>query len=143
MHSSPPAGLLMQPSNYARGLTARPTPARQSELEDLCFAVLQPAEYRALRRGLDALWGLSSLPAGAGEGAPADAPPAAAGARGGGGPRVGGLLFFVFFFFFVMGRVCGRARRAAGAGRRCGLASVARAGGCSCEPRCGRGIDEG
>jgi len=84
MHSSPPAGLLMQPSNYARGLTARPTPARQSELEDLCFAVLQPAEYRALRRGLDALWGLSSLPAGAGEGAPADAPPAAAGARGGG-----------------------------------------------------------
>ncbi|KAK9838138.1 hypothetical protein WJX81_003408 [Elliptochloris bilobata] len=36
--------------------------ALKSELEDLCFAVLQPAKYRALRRGLDELWGLSSLP---------------------------------------------------------------------------------
>jgi len=47
----------------------------QSELEDLCFAVLQPAEYRALRQGLDALWGLSSLPDEALEAAAADLAP--------------------------------------------------------------------
>lgn len=34
----------------------------QSELEDLCFAVLQPAEYRRLRRELDALWGVPTIP---------------------------------------------------------------------------------
>lgn len=34
----------------------------QSELEDLCFAVLQPTEYRALRRELDELWGVPSIP---------------------------------------------------------------------------------
>ena len=36
--------------------------ALKSELEDLCFAVLQPEEYRALRAELDALWGLDSIP---------------------------------------------------------------------------------
>ena len=34
----------------------------QSELEDLCFAVVSPHEYRALRHELDRLWGLDSLP---------------------------------------------------------------------------------
>lgn len=34
----------------------------QSELEDLCFAVLQPKEYRTLRSALDELWGVSSIP---------------------------------------------------------------------------------
>lgn len=34
----------------------------QSELEDLCFAVVSPHEYRALRNELDRLWGLDSLP---------------------------------------------------------------------------------
>lgn len=34
----------------------------QSELEDLCFAVVSPHEYRALRNELDRLWGLNSLP---------------------------------------------------------------------------------
>lgn len=29
----------------------------QSELEDLCFAVLQPAEFQQLRHDLDVLWG--------------------------------------------------------------------------------------
>ena len=29
----------------------------QSELEDLCFAVLQPARFRQLRHDLDVLWG--------------------------------------------------------------------------------------
>ena len=32
--------------------------ALKSELEDLCFAVLQPREYRALRAELDEMWGL-------------------------------------------------------------------------------------
>lgn len=36
--------------------------ALKSELEDLCFAVLQPAEYRALRRQLDELWGVPTIP---------------------------------------------------------------------------------
>ncbi|KAL4419557.1 hypothetical protein ABPG77_006888 [Micractinium sp. CCAP 211/92] len=36
--------------------------ALKSELEDLCFAVLQPAEYRQLRRELDALWGVPTIP---------------------------------------------------------------------------------
>ncbi|PSC74447.1 Guanosine-3, 5 -bis(diphosphate) 3 -pyrophosphohydrolase [Micractinium conductrix] len=36
--------------------------ALKSELEDLCFAVLQPGEYRALRRELDALWGVPTIP---------------------------------------------------------------------------------
>ncbi|KAL4431494.1 hypothetical protein ABPG75_006750 [Micractinium tetrahymenae] len=36
--------------------------ALKSELEDLCFAVLQPAEYRRLRRELDALWGVPTIP---------------------------------------------------------------------------------
>jgi ppGpp synthetase/RelA/SpoT-type nucleotidyltranferase len=36
--------------------------ALKSELEDLCFAVLQPTEYRALRAELDELWGLVSIP---------------------------------------------------------------------------------
>ncbi|KAK9818275.1 hypothetical protein WJX72_009940 [[Myrmecia] bisecta] len=36
--------------------------ALKSELEDLCFAVLHPAEYRALRSELDAFWGLQSIP---------------------------------------------------------------------------------
>ena len=36
--------------------------AVQSELEDLCFAVLQPVEYRALRRELDELWGVPTIP---------------------------------------------------------------------------------
>ena len=34
----------------------------QSELEDLCFAVVSPHEYRGLRNELDRLWGLDSLP---------------------------------------------------------------------------------
>lgn len=34
----------------------------QSELEDLCFAVLQPSEYRKLRRELDELWGVPTIP---------------------------------------------------------------------------------
>ena len=34
----------------------------QSELEDLCFAVVSPHEYRGLRNELDGLWGLDSLP---------------------------------------------------------------------------------
>lgn len=29
----------------------------QSELEDLCFAVLQPAQFRKLRHELDVMWG--------------------------------------------------------------------------------------
>lgn len=37
--------------------------ALKSELEDLCFVVLQPQEYVGLRAELDSLWGLSSLPA--------------------------------------------------------------------------------
>lgn len=36
--------------------------ALQAELEDLCFAVVSPNEYRALRHELDRLWGLDSLP---------------------------------------------------------------------------------
>ena len=36
--------------------------AVKSELEDLCFAVLQPYEYRQLRAELDELWGLQSIP---------------------------------------------------------------------------------
>jgi len=36
--------------------------ALKSELEDLCFAVLQPNEYRALRAELDEMWGLVSIP---------------------------------------------------------------------------------
>ena len=32
----------------------------QAELEDLCFAVLQPAAYAAIRSQLDDLWGISS-----------------------------------------------------------------------------------
>eukprot|EP00887_Chlorella_sp_A99_P008297 scaffold12.g8297.t1 len=32
-----------------------------SELEDLCFAVLQPSEYRTLRAALDELWGIKTL----------------------------------------------------------------------------------
>jgi hypothetical protein len=36
--------------------------ALKSELEDLCFVVLQPQEYVGLRAELDSLWGLSSLP---------------------------------------------------------------------------------
>jgi len=39
--------------------------AVKSELEDLCFAVLQPQEYHALRSELDALWGIKSIPAAA------------------------------------------------------------------------------
>lgn len=39
--------------------------ALKSELEDLCFAVLQPEEYRALRAELDEMWGLESIPAAA------------------------------------------------------------------------------
>lgn len=39
--------------------------AVKSELEDLCFAVLQPKEYHALRSELDALWGIMSIPAAA------------------------------------------------------------------------------
>jgi HD domain/Region found in RelA / SpoT proteins len=35
--------------------------ALKSELEDLCFAVLQPDEYRALRAELDEMWGLTSI----------------------------------------------------------------------------------
>jgi (p)ppGpp synthase/HD superfamily hydrolase len=34
----------------------------QSELEDLCFAVLQPRDYAALRRQLDELWGVTTIP---------------------------------------------------------------------------------
>lgn len=33
----------------------------QSELEDLCFAVMHPREYRALRSELDTIWGLPPL----------------------------------------------------------------------------------
>ncbi|PRW20358.1 GTP diphosphokinase chloroplastic isoform X1 isoform A [Chlorella sorokiniana] len=36
--------------------------ALKSELEDLCFAVLQPGEYRKLRRELDELWGVPTIP---------------------------------------------------------------------------------
>lgn len=36
--------------------------AVQSELEDLCFAVLQPAEFRRLRHELDVLWGTGLKP---------------------------------------------------------------------------------
>ena len=36
--------------------------AVKSELEDLCFAVLQPQEYHTLRSELDALWGIKSIP---------------------------------------------------------------------------------
>lgn len=36
--------------------------ALKSELEDLCFAVLQPNEYRALRAELDEMWGLVNIP---------------------------------------------------------------------------------
>jgi len=39
--------------------------ALKSELEDLCFAVLQPSAYRALRDELDELWGVQSIPAAA------------------------------------------------------------------------------
>ncbi len=35
--------------------------AVRSELEDLCFAVLQPDEYRALRAELDKLWGIKTI----------------------------------------------------------------------------------
>ena len=49
---------------------ALPRWGAQSELEDLCFAVLQPDEYHTLRRGLDQLWGLNSLPDEAALGAP-------------------------------------------------------------------------
>lgn len=35
--------------------------ALKSELEDLCFTVLQPAEYRALRAELDTLWGVRTI----------------------------------------------------------------------------------
>ena len=37
-------------------------PALQSEMEDLCFAVLQPKDYRSLRQQLDRLWGTQSFP---------------------------------------------------------------------------------
>ncbi len=71
--------------------------ALKGELEDLCFAVLAPEEYRALRGELDAMWGVSSIPAAAavpeecclaGEcECPADA--AAAACAGGGGDAGG------------------------------------------------------
>ncbi|CAL8464516.1 g4051 [Coccomyxa elongata] len=35
--------------------------ALKSELEDLCFAVMNPREYRALRSELDTIWGLPPL----------------------------------------------------------------------------------
>ena len=35
--------------------------ALKSELEDLCFAVLQPREYRTLRAELDNMWGVQSI----------------------------------------------------------------------------------
>ena len=38
------------------------SPALQSEMEDLCFAVLQPKDYRSLRQQLDRLWGTQSFP---------------------------------------------------------------------------------
>lgn len=36
--------------------------AVKSELEDLCFAVLQPATYGALRGDLEEIWGLDTIP---------------------------------------------------------------------------------
>lgn len=38
------------------------SPVLQSEMEDLCFAVLQPKDYRSLRQQLDRLWGTQSFP---------------------------------------------------------------------------------
>ncbi len=35
--------------------------ALKSEMEDLCFAVLQPEQYCALRAQLDRVWNLPSL----------------------------------------------------------------------------------
>lgn len=35
--------------------------ALKSEMEDLCFAVLQPEQYCALRAQLDKIWSLPSL----------------------------------------------------------------------------------
>lgn len=67
--------------------------ALKSELEDLCFAVLQPAAYAALRAELDELWGLRSIPPAAmvppadswdNEGGAGEAPPLDA--RSGGDP---------------------------------------------------------
>ncbi len=37
--------------------SSSPLLSPQSELEDLCFAVLQPAEFQQLRHDLDVLWG--------------------------------------------------------------------------------------
>ncbi len=48
------------PSNVTPFSSASHLP--QSELEDLCFAVLQPSEYRKLRRELDELWGVPTIP---------------------------------------------------------------------------------
>lgn len=38
--------------------------AMKSEMEDLCFAVLQPEQYCALRAALDRIWSLPSLKVG-------------------------------------------------------------------------------
>jgi (p)ppGpp synthase/HD superfamily hydrolase len=35
--------------------------AMKSEMEDLCFAVLQPKQYCALRAQLDRIWSLPTL----------------------------------------------------------------------------------
>ena len=47
-------------AEYPRSYPLLCTRLLQAELEDLCFAVLQPAAYTTIRSQLDELWGISS-----------------------------------------------------------------------------------
>ena len=43
------------------GAPAQAAVGAQAELEDLCFAVLQPQAYHSVRQQLDGLWGVPCL----------------------------------------------------------------------------------